>query len=58
MAKGRNCQVCRRSMNVKSEQRQPMGSWVVYECRNSECRNYVASGRRHRFAEKVFETSA
>lgn len=42
-------------MTVKSEQRQPMGSWVVYECRNPACKNYIASGNRYCFSEKVFE---
>ncbi|CAM5571697.1 MULTISPECIES: hypothetical protein [Streptomyces] len=55
MAKGRNCQVCRQRMSVRSEQRQPMGSWVVHECHNPACRNWIDSGRRHRFSEKVFE---
>ena len=55
MAKGLNCQVCRQRMSVKSEQRQPMGSWVVYECRNPACKNWIDSGQRYRFSEKVFE---
>jgi hypothetical protein len=55
VAKGLNCQICRRRMSVRSEQRQPMGSWVVYECRNTECKNYIDSGKRYRFSEKAFE---
>ncbi|MBC7270238.1 MAG: hypothetical protein H5T76_16275 [Streptomyces sp.] len=55
MAKGLSCRVCRQRMSVKSEQRQPMGSWIVYECRNPACKNWIDSGQRHRFSEKVFE---
>lgn len=55
MAKGRNCPVCGRSMAVKSERRQPMGSDVVYECRNTACRNYISTDGRYPFRERVFE---
>ncbi|MCM2422179.1 hypothetical protein [Streptomyces sp. RKAG293] len=55
MPRGRTCQVCRQRMTVKSEQRQPKGSWVVYECQNPACRNYLNSGRLFRFSEKIFE---
>jgi hypothetical protein len=42
-------------MTVKSEQRQPMGSWVIYECQNNACKNYVRSGHAQRFSAKEFE---
>ena len=48
------CQSCHRMMNHKvGEQRQEKGSWVVYECINNGCPNYVKS--RNRLREKVFE---
>lgn len=56
MPKGLSCQVCRQRMSVKSEKKEPMGSTVVYECVNPACKNYVDSGRRYRFSEKVFES--
>jgi hypothetical protein len=55
MSKGRTCDVCRQRMTVKSEQKQPMGSWVVYECQNDACKNYVRSGHAHRFSAREFE---
>jgi hypothetical protein len=54
MAMGPTCPSCKREMYKKvSEQRQPKGSWIVYECSNNGCSNYIKSGRRVR--EKVFE---
>lgn len=54
MAMGPTCRSCRMLMWKKvSEQRQEKGSWVVYECMNNGCVNYVKSG--HRLREKVFE---
>lgn len=54
MAMGPACKSCGRLMYKKvSEQRQPKGSWVTYECTNDGCKNYLKSGRRLR--EKVFE---
>lgn len=55
MAMGRSCDVCRQRMSVKSEQKQPKGAWVVYECRNDACRNYVRSSHTQRFSAKEFE---
>ena len=55
MAMRPTCRACGRLMNGKvSEQRQPQGSWVVYECINNGCPNYVKSG--YRLREKVFES--
>lgn len=55
MPMGPTCQSCRQLMWKKiSEQRQPYGSLIVYECQNNGCPNYVKSGRRIR--EKVFES--
>jgi hypothetical protein len=54
MAMGPTCGACRRLMYRKvSEQRQEKGSWIVYECSNDGCPNYLKSG--HRVREKVFE---
>lgn len=51
------CPSCRRMMNHKvSEQRQEKGSWVVYECINNGCPNYVRSNFQNRLREKVFES--
>jgi hypothetical protein len=36
-----------------SQQSQPKGTWVVYECSYDRCQNYLKSGQRIR--EKVFE---
>lgn len=55
MPKGLSCQVCRQRMSVKSQRPEPMGTWVVYECGNPACKNYINSGKRYRFNEKVFE---
>ncbi|MFG1809252.1 hypothetical protein [Streptomyces sp. NPDC049040] len=55
MPKGLSCQVCRQRMSVKSQRPEPMGTWVVYECGNPACKNYIDSGKRYRFNEKVFE---
>jgi hypothetical protein len=44
MAKGKKCPHCDYYMLAIDEENQPMGSWVVYECR--------ACG----FTEKVFES--
>ncbi len=50
------CPSCRRTMGRRvSEQRQEMGSWVVYECINNGCPNWVKSNFRNRIREKVFE---
>ncbi|NJP44133.1 hypothetical protein [Actinacidiphila epipremni] len=56
MAKGRSCDVCRQRMSVTNERREPMGSWVYYECRNPACANYINSGKRYRFTAKEFES--
>ena len=54
MAMGPTCRSCGRLMYKKvSEQHQPKGNWVVYECSNDGCKNYLKSGHRNR--EKVFE---
>ncbi len=55
MAKVKKCQVCKKNMRVKSEQKEPAGSWIVYECKNDACKNYIMSGKQYRFNEKVFE---
>jgi hypothetical protein len=49
------CQVCRQNMKVKSSKPEPKGAWVVYECQNNACSNYVRSGHSNRFSESVFE---
>ena len=46
MAKGKKCPQCGYHMYALSEDYQPMGTWVVYECRNGNCK----------FQEKVFES--
>ena len=54
MPMGPTCGACKRLMYRKvSEQRQEKGSWIVYECSNDGCPNYLKSGHRNR--EKVFE---
>lgn len=54
MPMGPQCGSCKRLMYKKvSEQRQPKGSWVVYECTNDGCSYYIRGGHRNR--EKVFE---
>ena len=45
MAKGKKCPDCGYYMYALTETYEPMGSWIVYECRSSSCR----------FREKVFE---
>ncbi len=46
MAKGKKCPQCGTYMYALSEDDQPKGTWVVYECRNIQCK----------FREKVFES--
>ena len=54
MPMGPTCRSCRRLMWKKvSQQRQPKGTWVAYECQNNGCPNYLKSG--YRLREKVFE---
>jgi hypothetical protein len=45
MARGKKCPQCGTHMFALTETDEPMGSWVVYECRNGTCK----------FREKVFE---
>ena len=45
MARGKKCPQCHDHMYAVSENYQPAGTLVVYECRNNTCR----------FREKVFE---
>lgn len=46
MAKGKKCPSCKTIMYVESEKKELMGSWVVYLCRNGQCRH----------KEKTFES--
>jgi len=55
MPKGLSCRVCRQRMTAIKEDKQPMGSWVTYECRNPACKHYVQSRHTDRLKEKQFE---
>lgn len=46
MAKGKKCPQCGAYMQAISEDEQPKGNWVVYECLNGDCK----------FREKIFES--
>lgn len=45
MVQGRICLECGYYMYALSEEEEPGGSWILYECRNE----------RYKFREKVFE---
>jgi hypothetical protein len=45
MAKGKYCPYCKTPMYAAEIQEQPAGSWIVYICRNGNCKH----------KEKVFE---
>ncbi len=47
MAKGRKCPYCKATMYADSEKKEPMGSTVVYICRNNMCKH----------TEKTFESN-
>ncbi|QHI35962.1 hypothetical protein IMCC3317_13100 [Kordia antarctica] len=46
MAKGKKCPSCKTSMFAQSEKVEPKGIYVVYVCRNGNCRH----------TEKTFES--
>jgi hypothetical protein len=46
MAKGKKCPQCGYYMFAVEEKEEPMGYWIIYECRNGNCK----------FREKVFES--
>jgi hypothetical protein len=55
MSKGLSCRVCSQRMTAVKEDKQPMGSWVTYECANPACKHYVQSGHTDRLKERKFE---
>ena len=45
MVQGKICQKCRYYMYALSEEDEPGGTWILYECRNESCK----------FRERVYE---
>ena len=39
MAKTKKCPYCSTVMYIESEKEEPMGSYVVYECKNGNCKH-------------------
>jgi len=45
MPRGKKCPQCGHQMFAVDEKEEPRGAWIVYECRNQNCK----------FRERVFE---
>ena len=54
MAPTKLCPKCGRVMWAKTEDYRPKGTWVVYQCRNKDCEDYVRSNGRNPYEESIF----